>query len=79
MRHPVDFFLCAFSSLFLLHTGDSRVEKVRDDPRLQKNAAPIVVGGKARNTDSFDPESTFVRPEMRSYSVRHSAPLRALV
>jgi hypothetical protein len=55
------------------------VEKVRDDPRLQKNAAPIVVGGKARNTDSFDPESTFVRPEMRSCSVRLSAPLSALV
>ena len=41
-----------------------------DDPRAQRNAAPIVVGGKARNTESWDPESTFVRPEMRSRARR---------
>ena len=50
------------------------MEKVKDDPRAKNNAAPIVVGGKARNTESWDPESTFVRPEMRLHRILHLSP-----
>ena len=42
--------------------GDSKIERVKDDPRMD---APITVGGKGANTESWDPESTLVRPEMR--------------
>ena len=40
------------------------LEKVKDDPRRKPDAF-VAVGGSARNTDSWEPASTFVRPEMR--------------
>ena len=40
--------------------GDARIDRVKDDPRTE-----VTVDGKARNTESWDPASTFVRPEMR--------------
>jgi len=51
--------------------GDTRIENVKDDPRVNN---PITVGGKGNNTESWDPVSTFVRPEMRSVSNNAAMP-----
>jgi hypothetical protein len=55
--------------------GDANIEKVKDDPRMNQ---PVTVGGKGNNTESWDPSSTFVRPEMRSDEPSHSSAPRKL-
>ena len=45
---------------------DSRLPLVNDDPRVDPNRGKLVkMKGAGRNTESFDPESTLVRPDMR--------------
>lgn len=42
------------------------LESVKDDPRVRGDGRKIVkASGGGRNTESFDPKSTLVRPEMR--------------
>lgn len=42
------------------------LEVVKDDPRINRDGRKIVKAkGGGRNTESFDPKSTLVRPEMR--------------
>ncbi|KAK3266642.1 hypothetical protein CYMTET_24753 [Cymbomonas tetramitiformis] len=49
-----------------LHTGDGHVDPnlrlIDDDPRI---GLPKTTAKKGMNTESFDPESTFLRPAMR--------------
>eukprot|EP00397_Hematodinium_sp_SG-2012_P030325 GEMP01032115.1.p1 GENE.GEMP01032115.1~~GEMP01032115.1.p1 ORF type:complete len:231 (+),score=33.45 GEMP01032115.1:66-695(+) len=48
---------------------DTRLPEVNDDPRKNDNKADtrrvVKTHGKGRNTESFDPASTLVRPAMR--------------
>ena len=45
---------------------DENLRELNDDPRVDRNGVKFQkVGGGGRNTESFDPESTLVRPEMR--------------
>jgi hypothetical protein len=49
-----------------LSLSDIQLNKIADDPRLTKNGKKFVkLRGQGRNTESFDPKSTLVRPEMR--------------
>ena len=46
---------------------DAGVEAVQDDPRVQGSCKLATVTGGGQNTESFDPRSTMVRPDMRIY------------
>jgi len=45
---------------------DFQLPEVTDDPRITKDGRKLAkVHGGGRNTESFDPKSTIVRPDMR--------------
>jgi hypothetical protein len=57
------------SSSSLLTHAWSLLTYIRSLLTHMRIAAPIVVGGSARNTDSWDPSSTFVRPGIYIYNI----------
>lgn len=44
---------------------DPNLPVVNDDPRVKDNNKFVTIKGGGRNTESFDPASTLVRPDMR--------------
>ena len=44
---------------------DANLPCVNDDPRVKGAGKAVTIRGGGRNTESFDPKSTLVRPSMR--------------
>jgi hypothetical protein len=53
--------VAAYSNLPL----DPKLPVVEDDPRVNNGVKQVRMKGKGQNTESFDPKSTLVRPDLR--------------
>lgn len=45
--------------------ADPQLPDVKDDPRVSDGVKTVRIRGKGQNTESFDPKSTLVRPDLR--------------